>query len=136
MKKSIEIVNKIEEIERVAFFVEELGEELSLSPALVMSINLALEEAIANVILYAYPTGESTNRITLSAAYADGILTFELTDKGVAFDPTKAPEADVSLAIEERPIGGLGIFLVRKIMDEVTYQRIGNENQLKMIKNI
>lgn len=135
MNRSIEIANQIDEIGRTTAFIEELGEELNLSPSLIMHINLAIEEAIVNIILYAYPKG-STNTITLSASCTNVELTFVLTDKGVAFDPTQIPEADISLPVEERPVGGLGIFLVRKIMGEVTYQRINDENRLEMKKKI
>src|SRR5574344_328480 len=124
MRKSIEIVNKLDEIDKIAAFIETVGEELQLTPSATMEINLALEEAIVNVILYAYPKGEDFHHIQLSVENTGNQLTFVLTDSGVAFDPTKIPEADTSLPIEERPIGGLGILLVRKIMTSVTYQRI------------
>lgn len=135
MKKSIEIINQIDEIERVSAFIEELGEELNLSLSLVMKINLAIEEAITNIIQYAYPKG-SENTINLSTEYKDNELIFILTDRGAAFDPTQMPEVDTSLTAEERSIGGLGIFLVRKIMGEVTYQRIDDENRLEMRKKL
>ena len=61
-------------------------------------------------------------------------LVFVLTDAGIAFDPTQVPAADVNLSLEERPIGGLGIFLIRKIMDEVSYQRMDGKNRLCMRK--
>ena len=63
-------------------------------------------------------------------------LEFTLTDSGKPFDPTAAPEADTSLGVQERPIGGLGIFLVRKIMDTVAYRRTNGKNILTMIKHI
>ena len=109
---------------------------MHLSIALVTSINLALEEAIANVIMYAYPKDEDNKPILLTAEYKNGELDFILSDKGTPFDPTKVPEADVTLPVEDRPIGGLGIFLIRKIMGEVTYQRIDGENKLKMTKKL
>jgi anti-sigma regulatory factor (Ser/Thr protein kinase) len=136
MIRKIEIVNKMGEIEKIADFVDQIGEELHLSMAMVAGINLALEEAIANVIMYAYPKKEEKEPITLIAEYKDNELDFILSDKGVPFDPTKAPEADVTLPVEERPIGGLGIFLIRKIMGEVSYQRIDGENKLKMTKKL
>lgn len=135
MKKDIEIINQVSEIERVAAFIEELGEELNLSPSMVMNINLAIEEAIVNSILYAYPK-ESRNTISLAAECSGNELIFVLTDEGTAFDPTQVPEVDTSLAVEDRPIGGLGIFLVRKIMGEVTYQRIDDKNRLEMRKKL
>ena len=135
MKKYIDIVNKLNEVKRVAAFVEELGEELNLPISLIMSINLAIEEAVVNIIQYAYPKG-STNTINLSAEHKDNELIFVLTDKGTAFAPTQVPEADTSLSAEDRPIGGLGILLFRKIMSEVSYQRIDDENRLEMKKRI
>jgi serine/threonine-protein kinase RsbW len=136
MMKNIEFYNKMDEIEPVSAFIEGIGDELGLSPSLVMSINLALEEAIANVIMYAYPGEEGKRTINLSADYDKDAITFILSDKGLPFDPTKAPEADVTLSVEERPIGGLGIFLIRKIMAEVSYQRVDGENRLKMVKKL
>lgn len=135
MKKDIEIINQMSEIERVAAFIEEVGSALNLSPSLIMNINLAIEEAIVNSILYAYPK-EGVGTISLSAACNDDELIFVLTDQGRAFDPTQVPEVDTSLAAEERPIGGLGIFLIRKIMGEVIYQRIGGKNRLEMRKKL
>jgi serine/threonine-protein kinase RsbW len=136
MIKSIEITNNLEEMDKVAAFIEELGDELELSMPAVMNINLALEEAIANVIMYAYPKDSGENKITLTAEKTDEDLVFTLTDKGIAFDPTQVPEADITKDAADRPIGGLGIFLIRKIMGKVSYQRINDENQLKMSKKL
>lgn len=133
MKKEVKLLNDIDEISRLGIFVEELGEELSLSPEITMNINLALEEAIANIIMYAYPT-EERHDIILSVNYTEHQLIFLLSDTGKSFDPTQANDVDLNLSLEERPIGGLGIYLIRQIMNEVTYERIGNENKLTMKK--
>lgn len=135
MEREIKIANNVDEIPRLANFVEELGAELDLSPAMVMNINLALEEAVVNIILYAYPQ-DQLHEIRLKVTASGEQLIFLLTDSGMSFDPTQVPEADVTLPLEERPIGGLGVFLIRKIMNEVTYERIGGENKLTMKKNI
>ena len=95
----------------------------------------ALEEAVANIIMYAYPTQEQ-HTILLRVTYSEKQLVFLLTDKGASFDPTQVDEVDVTLSLEERPIGGLGIFLIRSIMNEISYQRIDNENHLIMKKDI
>ena len=115
--------------------MEELGEELSLPFETTMNINLALEEAVANIIMYAYPAHEQ-HTILLRVTHTEKQLVFLLTDKGTSFDPTQVDEVDVTLPLEERPIGGLGIFLIRSIMNEVSYQRIDNENHLIMKKDI
>lgn len=135
MEKELRISNNVNEIATLANFIEELGEELSLSAETTMNINLALEEAVANVIMYAYPPKEEQS-ILLKVTSNEDQLIFLLTDKGVSFDPTQAEDVDLTLSIEERPIGGLGIFLIRSIMNEVTYQRLDDENRLLMKKHI
>ena len=128
MEREIKISNDLNEISVLASFIEELGEELSLSFE-------TLEEAVANIIMYAYPTQEQ-HTILLRVTYSEKQLVFLLTDKGASFDPTQVDEVDVTLSLEERPIGGLGIFLIRSIMNEISYQRIDNENHLIMKKDI
>lgn len=135
MKKELIINNQIEELERLAIFVEEVSEELGLDPETTMNLNLALEEVVSNVILYAYPR-EMGEKITIMAQTEKQSLIFTITDKGKEFDPTKVEEADVTLSAEEREIGGLGIFIVKNIMNEVTYQRLDGKNILTLKKNI
>lgn len=135
MEKKLTIENHIEQLAGVATFVEELGEELGLSVEHVFNFNLVLEEAMTNVIMYAYPEGE-THEIWLTAIEQDGVVTFRVEDEGTAFDPTAVPDADVTLSAEERAIGGLGIFLIRQLMDEVEYQRVNGRNQLTMKKKL
>lgn len=126
MKEIIEeltLTNKIEEIGKLEPFIEQIGERLSLAPDLVFNLNLVLEEAVSNVINYAYPHQEG-KEINIQASLMKDNLIFVITDSGVAFDPTLVPEADITLSAEERPIGGLGIFIIKQIMNEVNYQRI------------
>ena len=135
MGKKLVIKNDISEISKLATFVEELNEELNLTPELNFNLNLVLEEAVSNVILYAYGK-EVQKEITLLANMSNNNLIFVLTDSGKEFDPTKVPDADVTLSAEEREIGGLGIFLIRQIMDMVEYQRIDGKNVLTMQKQL
>ena len=85
--------------------------------------------------MYAYPSGKQQD-ILLRVTSSEQQLVFLITDQGVSFDPTKVEDADVTLPLEERPIGGLGIFLIRQIMNEVSYERIDGQNKLIMKKNI
>lgn len=135
MNKEIRIANDLAEISHLYEFIEELGEELNLSSETTMNINLALEEAVANIIMYAYPEGEQ-HEILLKVTSCSQQLIFLLTDRGQLFDPTQVPDAEINLPIEERAIGGLGIFLIRSIMNEVSYQRLDDENLLIMKKNL
>ncbi len=135
MEKEIRITNNLDEIATLAEFIEELGAELSLSMETTMHINLALEEAVSNIIMYAYPQ-EEAHEIILKTTSGENQLIFLLTDNGLSFDPTSAPEVNLDIPAEERQIGGLGIFLIRRIMNEVTYQRLDGENHLIMKKNL
>ena len=135
MEKKLILQNEVAEISKLAIFIEELGEEFGLSPELVFNLNLVLEEAVSNVILYAYPK-EEHQTISLIARKKDNQLIFVLTDSGKEFDPTQASDADITLSAEDRPIGGLGIFLIRQIMNTVEYQRIEGKNVLTLGKEL
>lgn len=135
MEKSIILANEISEISRLNDFIEEVGNDFSLTPDIVFNLNLVLEEAIVNIINYAYPK-EDHEWIFLSAKLHEGSIILVLTDTGKEFDPTLAPEVDVTLSADEREIGGLGIFLIRQIMNEVKYERIEGKNVLTLEKKL
>ena len=127
--------NDIQQIPQLADFILTIAEEMHLDQSLSMSLNLALEEAVTNVIMYAYPKG-SDGLVIIEAILREKSLDFIVTDTGQPFDPTAAPEVDTALDLDDRPIGGLGIHLVRKIMDRVQYERTDGKNILSMTKNI
>jgi len=135
MRKEIKLKNQVGELDIMAQFIEEIGEELGLEMELLMSLNLVMEEMVSNIIFYAYPEGtEGTIDI---AVESDGKeLTFFLNDYGREFDPTKKADPDLNINPAERDIGGMGIFIVRNIMDSVTYQRLGGKNMLTLKKVI
>ena len=135
MRKEICIKNKISELEKVAQFVEEIGEELGLNMELQMNLNLVMEEMVSNVIFYAYPEGEDAE-IELLAKSDGKELTFVLSDQGKEFDPTAKEDADLDVNPAERELGGMGIFIVKNIMNKVTYQRLEGRNLLTMTKGI
>jgi serine/threonine-protein kinase RsbW len=135
MEKTIILDNDIAQISRLAQFVDEVGEAFSLAPDMIFNLNLVLEEAVVNIINYAYPK-EEHQKIYLSAYLHEESIVFVLTDTGKEFDPTMVPDADITLSAEDRPIGGLGIFLIRQIMNEVRYERIEDRNVLTMEKKL
>jgi serine/threonine-protein kinase RsbW len=135
MEKSIILANDIAEISKLNQFIEEIGDEFSLAPDLVFNLTLVMEEAVVNVINYAYPK-EEHEKIYVSARLHEGSIIMVIADNGKEFDPTLAPEADITLSAEERPIGGLGIFLIRNIMNEVKYERIEGRNILTLEKKL
>ena len=115
--------------------LSEWVDTLPIPQELNMTINLALEEAVSNIMLYAYPEG-TAGAVELTATKTAKAITFTIEDSGKTFDPTEQAEPDLTLPVEERPIGGLGIHLVRQIMDEIRYERINNKNILTLIKHI
>lgn len=135
MEKSIILANDISELSKLHAFIEGVGEDFLLTPDVVFNLDLVIEEAVVNIINYAYPKEEHLY-IYLSAHVHEGSIVFVLTDTGKEFDPTLAPEADITLSADEREIGGLGIFLIRQIMNEVRYQRIEGKNVLTLEKKL
>jgi serine/threonine-protein kinase RsbW len=135
MNKKLIIKNHVGELERVNKFIEEIGEELGLDMELLMNLNLVMEEMVSNVIFYAYPEGK-TAEIELVAESNGKELTFMLSDQGKEFDPTAKEDADPDVNPMEREIGGMGIFIVKNIMNQVTYQRLEGKNLLTMKKEI
>lgn len=135
MKKQIILGNRISELPTLTAFIEGCGEEWQLRPEVVFNLQLALEECVTNVIMYAYPP-EEQHTLQVTAELQEPDLIFTIEDSGVPFDPTPVAEADTSLSAEERPIGGLGIFLVRQLMDSVEYRREGDRNLLTLRKQV
>lgn len=132
---SITLPNDIEKVPELAAFVDEMCEGLGFDPSLSMSINLAIEEAVVNVMSYAYPP-EQIGFIKIEAQANDKRLKITIIDNGKPFDPTAKKDVDITLSAEERDIGGLGIHLVRQIMDSVNYKRVNGENVLTLRKKL
>ena len=135
MRKELRLKNQMSELERVNQFVEEIGEELGLDMELQMNLNLVMEEMVVNVISYAYPEGKVAD-IELLAESDGKELKFVLSDQGKAFDPTLKDDPDTDVNPAERDLGGMGIYIVKNIMNEVTYQRLEGKNLLTMKKEI
>lgn len=127
---------KIDSLYEMLDFVEDQLQQTSCGEDLVAQIRLATEEVLANIINYAYP--DSDGSIEISCEFNPGTSSLELkfTDQGIAFDPLQREAPDLSLSVEERPIGGLGIFFVGNIMDNIDYRREQGCNILSMRKQL
>ena len=125
--------NDIQQIELLPSFIDDIATDVPMAPDFKSSLNLALEEAVTNVIQYAYPE-DTDGTVDIEAFIEDGRLIFVITDLGKPFDPTAKAEVDIHAALDQRPIGGLGIHLVRTIMDTVSYERRGEKNILTLTK--
>lgn len=133
LRDSITLSNDVNNIPQLAEFVERTCEAVNLSATAVMQVNLAIEEAVANVMNYAYPVGERGD-IDIVAEADDEMLKYIITDGGAPFDPTIYKKVDTTLSAEERNIGGLGIHLMRRYMDSINYERIEGKNILTLRK--
>ena len=127
---------KVEVLSDVLTFVEETLESFECSMRTQTAICVAIEEVFVNVAHYAYGNGDGDVTLGISFEEESRTVTFRLSDKGVPFNPLNKPDPDITLSIEEREIGGLGIFITKKTMDTVNYNYENEENILTMIKKI
>jgi anti-sigma regulatory factor (Ser/Thr protein kinase) len=132
---SIEIKNDVAELVAVRRQVTEFGERHGLSPEVLFQMNLALEEILTNIIFYGYVDGQE-HVITVTVSFTGQEVEAEVKDDGRPFNPLEAPEPDIYRPLEERPVGGLGIYLVRKFMDELQYRRQNDNNLLVLKKRV
>ena len=130
----LEVAADGRELPRVISFIESHLEQAGCPAKTAMQISVASEEIFVNIANYAYGDGKGT--ATVRAGVTDGVFTLTFSDSGKPFDPTKVPDPDVTLPAEERGMGGLGIFMTKKITDEVRYERVGGKNVLTLIKKI
>ena len=125
----------VESLTEVMAFLEQHLEEADCPLKAQMQIAVAAEEIYVNIAHYAYAPG--TGPLTIQAeAGADRELTITFIDQGVPYDPLAKPDPDITLSIEERPVGGLGIFMVKNTMDDMTYRREDDRNVLTIRKRV
>lgn len=130
------ITNDLNDISQLHDFVEKICVQANVDSSRTFQLNMALEEAVVNVMNYAYAEAQG-QPILLETRREGDMLVFNLIDQGAAFNPlAEAPEADTHSEAEERPVGGLGVLLVRQLMDEVSYERREEKNILCMKKKI
>ena len=140
LHESITLKNDVSEITALSRFVKAFTESIGMKKSEASNLRLAIEEAVVNVITYAYPR-ETEGTVTVEAdvrtsTEEDQCLYIRIMDNGVPFDPTEAAEVDTSLSAEERPIGGLGIHLMRELMDSLNYEREDGLNILTLKKKL
>ena len=135
MEYTLTLHNDVQEVPLLATFIDTICEENAMDMEMSMNINLAVEEAVVNVMSYAYPA-ETMGSVNIEAIANERLLKFIISDWGTPFVPTAEKEVDTTLSAEDRPIGGLGIHLVRQIMDSSNYERTDGMNVLTLCKKI
>lgn len=134
--KYLTVPARTEALEAVQAFLEKQLEGWDCPPGFRMRLSLVAEEIFVNIAHYAYPDGAGDAVIGAQVSGQPPVLTLRFADHGIPFDPLAQPEADITLSAQERPIGGLGIFLTRKIMDEATYSYEDGQNILTLRKKL
>ena len=134
-QRSLTLINDLKRVPRLNTFIDEACEANGFDMATTMQINLAIEEAVVNVMNYAYPAGTKGD-ITIEAKANKTEMFFIISDTGTPFDPTAKAEVDITLSAEDRSIGGLGIHLIRQIMDNINYERVDGHNILTLMKKL
>ncbi len=123
-----------ENLQPVLDFVDAALEEADCPVKTQMQLDVAVEEIFINIASYAYAPGSGDAKITFSVADGSAIITF--FDRGIPYDPLAKEDPDVTLAASERPIGGLGIYMTKKMMDDVIYEHKDGCNVLKLVKKL
>ena len=129
------LADQIGEIPALAERIDEMAKKWELSQMLTMNINLVLEEALSNIMFYAFKNN-GKHEIKISVSLTNKKLIIKIIDNGIPFDPLSLQQPDITLPAEQRPIGGLGVFLISQIMDSMSYTRQMNQNILTLHKNI
>lgn len=130
-KVMLEIKPTMESVPQVAAFIEEHMEQMEISLKLMMRLMVVLDEIYSNIVNY---SGAKNACITMQRADTELILGFE--DDGKPYNPLEAEEPDITASVEERTIGGLGVFMVKKMMDRVEYEYSDNKNRLALVKSL
>src|SRR5262249_10240179 len=131
--RTIEVRDDLTEVGRVQEELNAIWESLALSPDVEMDVSLALEEALSNVLRHAASDGQS-REIRVSFLIDESGLEFDLSDSASPYDPLSRPDPDLTLPLEERRAGGLGVYLVKQLADEVSYERRDGRNHLRFRK--
>jgi anti-sigma regulatory factor (Ser/Thr protein kinase) len=130
---SVEVRNRREDLAPAIEAAEAWLEQEQVPPNLAYFVNLAIEEIVTNCIQYGYGDDqEHVIRITMSLA--DRVMTMQIVDDGHAFDPLAAPPPDLTANVADRREGGLGIYLLRKLADDMTYERYNGTNRITLAK--
>jgi len=135
VREHLVLYNEESEVSKLSEFIKNFLSHLDLEKKLAAGLRLALEEAVVNVIDYAYPGGEK-GTVSIQADTNGKEVRFTLVDSGIPFDPTAMLEPDTTLDAQNRPIGGLGILLSRRLMDSISYTRRNGQNVLSLTKTI
>ncbi len=135
MERELTVDARIDKLDDVTAFVDDCLEAACCPMKVQMQIDVAVEEIFVNIAHYAYAPGNGEALISVEITDEPSTAVISFKDSGVEFDPLARKDPDTTLSADDRDIGGLGIFMVKKSMDEVTYQRVDDKNVLTIRKS-
>ncbi len=127
---------RLEELDRVLQYIEEELDSAGCPNKIKLQISIAVEELFVNIAHYAYPTKEGEAEITFHYQDQPKTVTISFIDSGIPYNPLKKENPDITLSAEGRKIGGLGIYMVKESMDQVTYEYKEGKNHLTIMKRL
>lgn len=126
----------IDNVPKVIGFVDEQMDQLGCPMKTQMQVDVAVEELFSNIAFYAYNPEIGSAAVRVEAAKNPPAVEITFIDNGIRYNPLAKPDPDITLSVEEREIGGLGIYMVKKTMDDVSYEYKNGQNILRIKKNI
>jgi anti-sigma regulatory factor (Ser/Thr protein kinase) len=126
----------MENLDPMLDFVEKSAHAAGFEKAFLNKIRLVCEEALVNIINYAYPNSKGEVKIQCGVDTDRATFVIQITDSGLAFNPFERPDPDITLSVQDREIGGLGIFMIRQIMDQFSYKRDNDHNVMLLEKKL
>lgn len=136
MKREITLPATVENIETVTDFVNEYLDEFGCSVKVQMQIAIVIDEVFSNIVHYAYAPSTGDVIVSMDINKESDSIVLSFVDRGIAYNPLRKEDPDVTLSAEERQIGGMGIFMVKKLMDDVTYEYVDGCNILTVYKKL
>ena len=134
--KEITVNADLQNLDDVTDFIDDELEQSGVELAMQTRINVVIDEIFSNIVNYAYKDGQGDVTVSVEVSEDPRAIVLIFTDSGIPYDPLSAEEPDITLSAEDRKIGGLGIFIVKKIMDEISHVYENGRNILQMRKNL
>ena len=136
MRAHITLQNRLSETARLTPFVERFAAAHGLAADEAARLQVILEELLTNVVKYGYAETAGRGSIAVTLALEDGRLSIEFDDDGIAFDPLTHQPPDLALPAEQRPVGGLGLHILRSLADEAHYRREDGRNHVSLVRRV
>ena len=133
---SLTLRNDLCELDALGDRIDDFARAEGLPPKAIFKIKFSMEEVFVNIVSYGFPGDEAEHGILFELTHDAGALTVRIVDNGIPFNPLEVDPPDLDAPLDERPVGGLGLHLTKSLMDEITYERQGDQNILIMRKHL